>query len=412
MQVTIPMKILCAFARYSSGVKARGSNIDYEAFVPGLRALGHEVFHLDTFDSETMPTYESLNACLLRRAMEIQPDIVFTVQRDCEIWIETLQALANMGIALATWTTDDSFKFFRVSKFIGSYYDAISTTYDYRLADYKAAGIEGVCYTQWAANAHWLRPPKPASECRYGVSFVGTCYGGREKIIAGLRDAGIRVDCFGYGWPNGAVQAERIPEIMQESVVSLNFSAGYMGDGRHDRQIKARTFEVPGAGGFLLTEAAPGLDQVYRVGEEIETYDGFEQLKSKISYYLERPSERDRIAIAGYDRTKEQHTYDRRLKPILELALARRDKRREKTEVLVGTKTGGTLVRDDRVVAPPLSLFERAWRKTLVAMCQLVWGSDRGLRAARRMTFELSVRISGARTFTAKGIPGRMFPYV
>ena len=49
----------------------------------------------------------------------------------------------------------------------------------------------------------------------------------------------------------------KIPEIMRQSVISLNFS-----NSRQGRQIKARTFEVPGAGGFLMTETAPGFGTV------------------------------------------------------------------------------------------------------------------------------------------------------
>jgi len=48
----------------------------------------------------------------------------------------------------------------------------------------------------------------------------------------------------------------------------------------NDRQIKARTFEVLG-GGFLLTDAAPGMDGVYRLGQEIEVYDGFDEFRTE-----------------------------------------------------------------------------------------------------------------------------------
>lgn len=399
------MKILCAFWKYQYGTPSRGTGIEYESFLPAFKNLGHEVRHFETWDQSLYSDYGALNRALLAEVEAFQPDVVFTVQRDYEIWIETLEAIHGSGhVALATWTTDDSFKFSRVSRFIGPHYDAIGTTYDYRVADYRAAGIEGVYLTQWAANAHWLNPPKPASECRYGVSFIGSAYGAREKMIAELRSSGIEVECFGYGWPNGSVATDEIPAIMRDSVVSLNFTAGFISDGGHDRQIKARTFEVPGAGGFLLTEDSPGLDTVYALGKEIDIFKNMEELIAKIRYYLANPDVRDRVARAGYERTKRCHTYDQRLKGLIELAVAQ-----QKSSVIVAASPWSFC---DAERSYRVGSLLRLFRKMLVSACVRVWGVERGPKAARRFIFETSLKVMGSGTFRASGLPGRMFPFV
>lgn len=107
---------------------------------------------------------------------------------------------------------------------------------------------------------------------------------------------------------------------MRESVISLNFA-----NSRGADQIKARCFEVPGAGGFLLTEAVRGLERFYRPGEEIAMFKGEDELLSQIQHYLAHPEERDRIAIAGQRRTARDHTYERRLSTVLDFACAARD---------------------------------------------------------------------------------------
>src|SRR4029434_3926683 len=139
-------------------------------------------------------------------------------------------------------------------------------------------------------------------QCRYRVSFIGSAYGNRRGRIEDLRRRGIEVDCFGYGWPNGPVPSAEIPRIMRESVVSLNFGdSGTQLRGLRpyrSRQIKARVFEVPGAGGFLLTEGAEHVTDCYRAGEEMETFDSRDELTEKLRYYLDRPDARDRIARA------------------------------------------------------------------------------------------------------------------
>ena len=158
------------------------------------------------------------------------------------------------------------------------------------------------------------------------MSFIGSAYGNRRSRIEDLRRRGIEVDCFGYGWPNGPVPSADIPRIMRESVVSLNFGdSGTQLRGLRpyrSRQIKARVFEVPGAGGFLLTEGAEHLTDYYRAGEEIETFDSRDELAEKLRYYLDRPDARDRIARAGHERTRREHTYSRRFVALLDAATA------------------------------------------------------------------------------------------
>jgi spore maturation protein CgeB len=404
------MKVLCAFGKYQYGDTTRGVGIEYEAFIPALQRLGHEVRHFETWDRFQYPTYAQLNHALLAEVKKYQPDVVFTVQRDYEIWTETLEAIQRQGkAALVTWTTDDSFKFHTVSKYIGPYYDAISTTYDYRVPDYKAAGIEGVYSTQWAANSHWLNPPIPARDCQYGVSFIGASYGARAEVVEKLERAGIHVECFGFGWPNGSISTDQIPIVMRNSVISLNFSAGFKSDEGNARQIKARTFEVPGAGGFLLTDPAPGLGEVYQIGQEIEVYDSYEGLEQKSRYYLEHLDVRDSIARAGYLITARRHTYEQRLEGLIKFSLERRRLRIHKQE------SPALAVKDSTVEGlplPKLGIGLRSLRLCLVKACSIVWGPRRGPKGARQLVFEASRRIYGVGTFGARSIPGRMFPYV
>lgn len=50
-----------------------------------------------------------------------------------------------------------------------------------------------------------------------------------------------------------------------------------------------------------------------------------------------------------------------------------------------------------------------ALKKVLNKLCSTIWGPVRGSRAARRLVFELSWRLNGTNTYSAAGIPGRMF---
>jgi len=252
-----------------------------------------------------------------------------------------------------------------------------------------------------------MQEPIPAKECRYEVTFIGTMYGNRKQWIDELRKRGINVQCFGYGWPSGPVEAEEIPQIIRSSVVSLNFGdSGLMLKGgklEHDRQIKARVFEVPGAGGVLLTEPADNLEDFYRSDKEIVLFNNIDELYDKIIKLLSHPEQRDEIALAGLTRTRRDHTYEARFRILIEKAVEFRDKRPLSTRNL-------DLIQFKQLAsAHRINLFHKFLRGFLVLPCVLIWGKKRGPRAARRILFEISWRLLGRRTYSVTGLPGRLF---
>lgn len=392
------MRILCVFGRHQYGDPARGLGTEYAAFIPALRHLGHEVVHFESWNRRQYRDLADLNSRLLDTVAKRRPDLMLSVHMEYELWLETLDLIrSRWGVATVSWAADDSWKYREVSRFVGPHYDAMTTTYDYRLADYRADGIKDVLVTQWAADSSRLAEPKAARDCRYAVSFVGAAHGDRQKRIEALSTRGIDVECFGHGWPRGAVASEEIPGIMRDSVISLNFA-----NSRGEDQIKARIFEVPGAGGFLLTGDARGLCRYYRPGEEIAVYCDLDDLAAKIRRFLSRPQERDAIARAGYERTRAEHTYEQRLHRVIDFTLAANRRAR-------APASDADL--DAALASHRLTPVTRGARSFLLSVTRLAFGRERGRRAARRLAFELSWRLAGRRTFTAAGWPGRMFPH-
>ncbi len=407
------MRVLCVFGQHNYGNPNRGEGYEYTNFIPTLRRLGHEVLFLESWNRASHRDFRELNEALLRLVEQSRPDVIFAVLYHYEIWLETWEILRDAGIvATINWTTDDSWKYAQFSRLVAPAFHAFTTTYPAICARYQHDGISHVLLTQWAANAASLQPPLPAGECEYLVSFVGTAHGKRRTWIDALRQRGIDVACFGYGWPNGPVAAAAIPQIIRNSVISLNFAnSARVWDGmlpRQTNQIKARTFEVPGAGGFLLTEWADNLERYYTPEREIEVFHNLSELTDKIRYYLAHPVERDAIAWAGYERTCAEHTYDQRLREVLEFALYQRERYFE----CQGVSLTGRIDWDRFEQAAQRHRMGRnlaLLRGALIAVCSAIWGPIRGPRAARRLVFELSWRLAGAYTYSAAGWPGRMF---
>jgi len=396
------VKILCVFGKHQYGDPSRGLGTEYAAFVPSLKNLGHEVIHFESWDRRFYPNFGELNKNLLNVIERERPHVMIAVQLNYEIWIETLHIIKdNSGVATICWSTDDSWKYREVSRFIGKVYHAMTTTYAKTIPLYHRDGIANVLLTQWAANAENPAAPIKAEECIYPVTFIGAAHGNRRHRIKHLKSLGVEVLCFGHGWPSGPVAARDIPGIMRKSVISLNFSNA---SGRGGNQLKARTFEVPGAGGFLLTEYTPGLEAVYDIGREIEVFHDTKELAEKIKYHLSHFEKRDKIAIAGYERTLSDHTYKIRLKEVIDFALS------AKGHGAVNEATPLRTSFDQLLRAHGMNFGLRFLRQALVFPAMLVWGKVRGPRAARRLVFELSWRFFGKETFTASGWPGRMFP--
>jgi spore maturation protein CgeB len=409
------MKILCAFGEYNYGKRERGRGYEFSNFLPAFKALGYDVAFFETLDRDRYTDFAHLNRCFLETVQKEKPDVIFCVLMHYELWMETLDiAKAIGGAAVINWATDDSWKYRQFSRLIAPHFDLYATTYATALEQAGRDGLDNFFLTQWAAAGATLQEPLPARECRHAVTFVGSRYGNREDWIAGLRQKGIEVECFGHGWPRGAVAGEKIPEIMRNSFINLNFGdSGVTMDGlrlSRSRQIKARIFEVPGCGGFLMTQPADDLERYYTPGSEIETFDDPDELARKIGHYLAHPEERDRIALAGYARTRAEHTYEIRFSQLLEAA-----NRLRKQE------TGGEKAvarRDSALVLEEFRRLElrhktnfglRLLRSLLTIPCCLVWGKQRGPRAARRILFEVSWRLFGHSTYTASGWPGRIF---
>lgn len=407
------MRILCVLAQHNYGNPARGEGYEYVNFLPALRRLGHEVLFLDPARRDLHSGFEDLNRALLRTVEESRPDVILSVLTYYEIWLETWQILRKSGIAATVnWTTDDSWRYRQFSRLVAPAFDAFTTTYPDAYSRYRQDGMKHVLLTQWAASAASLDAPLPAADCTIPVSFVGTAHGNRRAWIRALATRGVKVRCFGHGWEGGAVAAEDVPRIIRTSVISLNFAnSAWAFDGlapRRSRQIKARNFEVPGAGGFLLTEHVDGLDSYLRPGREMVVFGTADEAAEKARFYLENGEFRDEIARAGHERTARDHTYDSRLKEVLEFTLHQRQ------IAACGTQASGSGGID-------WAKFEAAARahrtgpgvaaagRALKAACSLFWGRVRGPRAARRLVYELSWRLAGARTYTAAGLPGRLF---
>jgi hypothetical protein len=180
---------------------------------------------------------------------------------------------------------------------------------------FLAEGVPAI-YMPMASDPERFRP-FPEDQKRYDVSFVGSKYGLREKLVNALVAGGIHVDPFGPGWPNGAVDATQSAEIFGRSRIILG-----MGTVAHSEDlftIKLRDFDAPMCGAMYVTHRNPDLLQLYRESEEIACYRTADECVHKVRYYLSHPEHRRRVAAAGMARARADHTWQARLSHVFGL---------------------------------------------------------------------------------------------
>ena len=152
----------------------------------------------------------------------------------------------------------------------------------------------------------------------------------REKTIRVLADAGIKVRLYGFGWDSiewiksscveysGRISAFDVPELMNDAKIVLSTMTWFK-DGTHDRVFNGMLH-----GAVSVTDTSKYMEEefkgIYAGGDyEINGAElGFfklseiERLPEMISYLLSHTDLAQRIADAGYERAKSDHTWESR----------------------------------------------------------------------------------------------------
>jgi spore maturation protein CgeB len=80
-----------------------------------------------------------------------------------------------------------------------------------------------------------------------------------------------------------------------------------------------RLFEAAGCGAFQIVDWRPNITKFLEPETEVVTFHTREELREKVDYYLSHDGERKVIADRAYARAHREHTYEHRLKKLLDL---------------------------------------------------------------------------------------------
>ncbi|MDQ8738628.1 glycosyltransferase [Paenibacillus sp. LHD-38] len=305
-----PLKIVFANMLYDYGDPARGYGLEMVLY-DQLHRMGHQLvpFHYDVLLQQFGKA--KMNAMLLELVLKEKPEVLFTILSENQFDPAVMDEISHRtGTVTFNLCADDHWRLDYTLAWAPHFNWMVTTSAD-AVPLYHQNGYKNVIHTQWGHNPA-IHRKRETKKC-YDVSFVGMPHGNRVDILQQLVNAGLEVHIWGNGWSTGKVSLEEMVSIFNQTKINLNLSRCSSAD---LLQIKARDFEVPACGGFLMTGYNSELKAYYEFGQEIETYRDVEELISKIKYYLLHEEERERIAVAGCKRAHEKHSYEQRFEMI------------------------------------------------------------------------------------------------
>ena len=128
---------------------------------------------------------------------------------------------------------------------------------------------------------------------------------------------------YGKGWdkqkmPWHEIHSHKIPlekmqNLINQSIAPINIAFSK----NNINGLNFRVFEIGACGGLIMVNETKDLSLCYEIGKEAVTYSTPEDFNLLVQDIVKNPKKYEKIAIAGYERTMKDHTYEARLTQML-----------------------------------------------------------------------------------------------
>ena len=169
----------------------------------------------------------------------------------------------------------------------------------------------------WQIGYEDVTEPLP-EVAQWDVVFLASCYHDNRKE---MENKFPEIACFGDGWffskGNTLYDFQTGAAIYQKAKIAI-------GDNLFEENtgfVSNRMFQALAAGGAMyLQQHVDGLDELtgFVAGKHYVEWSDFDDLRGKISYYLEHEKERRKIARLGTRYCRRYHSFDARVKQLFE----------------------------------------------------------------------------------------------
>lgn len=275
-----------------------------------------------------------LNNKLISLAFRYAPDLCL-IAGGYRVFSETIVKIKERGIRTALWTIDAP-RDFQPLIDVAPLYDFIfcgGTEAQELLAE---AGIKKTHWIPFACDPEFHKPEDVNSEEKkiWGsdVTFVGSFYPNRAQILEKIVDFNLKV--WGPAWDklrgesplrkiakDTQLKPEEWIKILSSSKIGIVI---HYQDGKIPcYQATPKVFEALACKSFLLVDDQKDVRSLFEDGRHLVIFKDTEDLRKKITHYLNHPEERKNIVEKGYEELMQKHTYLHRLRQMLNIIEAK-----------------------------------------------------------------------------------------
>jgi spore maturation protein CgeB len=301
----------------------RGSNDMVYHMMLGLRGAGAHVVefctdhHRDALDTEgrlydrgsTGPVwlrYEHLRGPI----EELAPQLVVCNAGGLSFRPDDARRLRQGGCLLGIALSDPGV-FEPATRHISREFDLFLTNAPECVPGHQAAGARARVLPI-GTNEEFYRPLPARDDLRCQVLVLGRAHADRVAPVKALVEA-FDTHVYGEGWDEhgvhsrGTLYGDDVLAALNSAAVSVIFFLNREGD----RLVKVGLFDFTAAGGLVVTNYFPPVEEYLTFGKEVVGFDSTEDLLRKVRHLLDHPEEAARIRQAGRERVLREHTWRR-----------------------------------------------------------------------------------------------------
>ena len=296
------------------------------------RVIGPDRYHI----YRMFQVSQADNLDVLRIAGDQQPDFTIVLKGE-SLLPETVDRLKNLTNGpVAQWCGDDPTWFPNI---IGAahLYDRFYLADPTYAAELQPRGVCARFLPHAVDPSAWAGQDADARSV--DVIFVGDARHNmghlpanrsRVEILEAVARAGFSLAVWGRGWEKLELgyrvrEANRGLTMLPAAAVARAYRSAKIVLNVHHAQMREgpnmRTFEIPAAGAFQLTDFKARMTELFEVGTEIATYQDSGDVAATVERYLGEESTRRAIAEAGKRRVERDHTYAVRMRQLIEDSL-------------------------------------------------------------------------------------------
>ena len=328
-------------ASYARAFERLGWDVEQFAFPEQFGALAwparNRVLHRATIRSLAIRRLWSIefNLALQRAAIRANSEWLLLFNAE---WVmpETIRAIQRAGVKVAVFHADNPFpphcanrpETLELAKEVDLY-----MVWSQRLVQkLETLGVKKAAFLPfgWDEQIHPFQSGRSQGTWP-GVTFVGGWDRERELFLEELaQHVPLRIHGPGYwgtrtrrgsrvrqAWSGGPLVMSDAALAIRDSAISLNIlRTQHVIDGQPDGVIM-RHFEVPGAGGFLLSTRSSTAKELFPEEETGAYFSGLAECIEKCKQYIHDQSGRQQMVARTHEIVKSKHTYVQRARDIL-----------------------------------------------------------------------------------------------